>query len=73
MINVVDAVRLQKEDILSIVICPGHCRTDLGGGRRAKFAGEGAQPIARAATEGSPEDLSGMVVEDEGYFVEFGW
>ncbi|KAL3257704.1 hypothetical protein ABHI18_006634 [Aspergillus niger] len=73
MMNAVDAVRLQKENILSVVVCPGHCRTDFGGGRGVKSAEEGARPIVRAATEGSPDEMFGKVVEDEGYFVEFGW
>ncbi|OJZ87400.1 hypothetical protein ASPFODRAFT_59822 [Aspergillus luchuensis CBS 106.47] len=38
MINAVDAVRLQKENILSIVVCPGYCRKDFGGRRGAKSA-----------------------------------
>ncbi|PWY66945.1 NAD(P)-binding protein [Aspergillus eucalypticola CBS 122712] len=73
MINAANAVRLQKENILSIVVCPGYCQKDFGGRRGAKSAEEGAQPIVCAATKGSPEELSGMDVEDEGYFVEFGW
>lgn len=54
------------------MVCPCHCRTDFGGGRGVKSADEGAQPIVRAATEGSPVELFGKVVEDEGNFVEFG-
>ncbi|PYH36254.1 uncharacterized protein BO87DRAFT_384712 [Aspergillus neoniger CBS 115656] len=73
MIKAVDAVRLQKENILSIVVCPGHCRTEFEGGNGVKSPEEGAQPIVRAATKGPPEELFGKVVEDEGYFVEFGW
>ncbi|OJI81246.1 hypothetical protein ASPTUDRAFT_32668 [Aspergillus tubingensis CBS 134.48] len=71
MIKAVDAVRLQK-NILSIVVCPGHCRTDFWGGRGIKSTEEGARSIVRAAIEESPEELFEKLVEDEGYFVEFG-
>ncbi|GAA82839.1 short-chain dehydrogenase [Aspergillus luchuensis IFO 4308] len=61
MINAVDAVRLQKENILSIVVCPGYCRKDFGAGRGAKSAEEGAQPIFRAATEGLQKNCLGRI------------
>lgn len=36
MINAVDVVRLQKGNILSIVVFPGHCRTEFEGGSGVK-------------------------------------
>ncbi|CAG8233422.1 unnamed protein product [Penicillium salamii] len=73
MISAVDAVSLEKEDILVVLASPGYCRTNFGGGRGVKTAEEGARPIVRAAIEGSPKELFGKIVEDESMLVEFGW
>lgn len=73
MITAVDAVRLQKEDILAVLACPGYCRTNFGGYQGVKSAEEGARPIVRAATEGDPKELFGKQIDDENTLVEFGW
>ncbi|KAJ5213457.1 Short-chain dehydrogenase/reductase SDR [Penicillium cf. viridicatum] len=73
MISAVDAVSLEKENILCIVAVPGYCRTNFGGGQGVKSAEEGARPIVRAATEGNPNELFGKLVDDENTLVEFGW
>ncbi|CAI7585034.1 unnamed protein product [Penicillium glandicola] len=73
MITAVDAVRLEKENILSVLAAPGFCRTNFGGGQGVKSAEEGARPIVRAATEGTPKELFGKLVDDENTLVEFGW
>ncbi|KAI3204641.1 hypothetical protein CBS147311_3821 [Penicillium roqueforti] len=73
MISAVDAVSLEKENILVVLAAPGFCRTNFGGGQGVKSAEEGARPIVRAATEGSPKELFGKLVDDENTLVEFGW
>ncbi|KAL4942710.1 hypothetical protein BDV06DRAFT_191514 [Aspergillus oleicola] len=73
IINAVDAVRLRKENICSILAAPGYCRTNFGGGTGVKSAEEGARPIVRAAVEGSPEELFGKIVDDENIYADFGW
>ncbi|KAL3484604.1 hypothetical protein BJX62DRAFT_230139 [Aspergillus germanicus] len=61
IITAVDAVRLREEGILAIVAAP------------VKSPEEGAQPIVRAAVEGSPDALFGNIVDDENIYKEFGW
>ncbi|KIA75509.1 short-chain dehydrogenase [Aspergillus ustus] len=73
IINAVDAVRLREEKILSVVAAPGYCRTNFGGYTGVKDPEDGARPIVRAAVEGSPDELFGTIVDDENFFVEFGW
>ncbi|KAE8390307.1 putative short-chain dehydrogenase [Aspergillus alliaceus] len=73
MITAVDAVRLQKENILAVLAAPGYCRTNFGGGQGVKSAEEGARPIVRAATEGDPKELFSKQIDDEKTLVEFGW
>ncbi|CAI7597918.1 unnamed protein product [Penicillium palitans] len=73
MISAVDAVSLEKENILCVLAAPGYCRTNFGGGQGVKSAEEGARPIVRAATEGNPKELFGRLVDDENTLVEFGW
>ncbi|KGO64728.1 Short-chain dehydrogenase/reductase SDR [Penicillium italicum] len=73
MISAVDTVSLEKENILVVLAAPGFCRTNFGGGQGVKSAEEGARPIVRAATEGSPKELYGKLVDDENTLVEFGW
>ncbi|KAJ5496671.1 hypothetical protein N7463_008658 [Penicillium fimorum] len=73
MINAVDAVSLEKENILSVLAAPGFCRTNFGGGNGVKSAEEGAQLIVRAAIEGTPKELFGKLVADENTLVGFGW
>lgn len=52
---------------------PGFCRTNFGGGQGVESAAEGVRPIVWAATEGSPKELFGKLVDDENTLVEFGW
>lgn len=73
MITTVDAVRLQKENILVVLAAPGYCKTAFGGFQGVKSAKDGARPIVRAATEGDPKELFGTQVDDEKTLVEFGW
>lgn len=73
MITAVDAVSLEMENILAVHAAPGFCRTNFGGDQGVKSAEEGALPIVRAATEGSPKELFGKLVDDENTLVEFGW
>ncbi|KAJ5189544.1 hypothetical protein N7491_005873 [Penicillium cf. griseofulvum] len=73
MISAVDAVSLEKENILAVLAAPGFCRTNFGGGQGVKSAEEGARPIVQAGTEGSPKELFGKLVDDENTLVEFGW
>ncbi|KAJ5817609.1 Short-chain dehydrogenase/reductase SDR [Penicillium robsamsonii] len=73
IINAVDAVSLKKENILSVLAAPGFCRTNFWGGNGVKSANEGAQPIVRAAIEGTSKELFGKLVDDENTLVEFQW
>ncbi|KAL4735269.1 hypothetical protein BDV11DRAFT_37862 [Aspergillus similis] len=73
IITAVDAVRLREEGILVVLAAPGYCRTSFGGYTGVKDPEEGAQPIVRAAVEGSPDELFGKIVDDENINKEFGW
>ncbi|KAL3459603.1 hypothetical protein BJX64DRAFT_264618 [Aspergillus heterothallicus] len=73
IITAVDAVRLREEGILVVLAAPGYCRTAFGGYTGVKDPEEGAQPIVRAAVEGSPDELFGKIVDDENIYEEFGW
>jgi NAD(P)-dependent dehydrogenase (short-subunit alcohol dehydrogenase family) len=73
IITAVDAVRLREEGILAVVAAPGYCRTNFGGYAGVKSPEEGAQPIVRAAVEGSPDEFFGKIVDDENIYEEFGW
>ncbi|KAJ5470585.1 hypothetical protein N7530_007942 [Penicillium desertorum] len=62
-----------SKSAIKMITAPGFCRTNFGGGQGVKSAEEGARPIVRAVTEGSPKELFGKLVDDENTLVEFGW
>lgn len=71
MITAAHAVTLADDKIAVIAAAPGFCRTRFTGGQGKKDATAGASVIARAATEGNAEELSGTFVADEGFGL--GW
>ncbi|KAL3473913.1 hypothetical protein BJX99DRAFT_271994, partial [Aspergillus californicus] len=73
MLAAVDMIALREEDISTVLVEPGYCRTAFGGFRGHKDADEGGRVIARAAVEGENRDLFLRIVDDEGKFEEFGW
>lgn len=73
MISVVDMIALREENISTVLVEPGYCRTAFGGYQGHKDANEGGKVIARAAVEGNNKDLFLKIVDDEGKHAEFGW
>jgi NAD(P)-dependent dehydrogenase (short-subunit alcohol dehydrogenase family) len=73
MCAVVDTIALQEENIPTVLVEPGYCRTAFGGYQGHKEADAGGKVIARAAVEGDNNDLFLKIVDDEGKHAEFGW
>ncbi|RHZ54024.1 uncharacterized protein CDV56_106270 [Aspergillus thermomutatus] len=73
MISAVDMIALREENISTVLVEPGYCRTAFGGFQGHKDADEGGKVIARAAVEGDNKDLFLKIVDDEGKHAEFGW
>ncbi|OJJ76740.1 hypothetical protein ASPBRDRAFT_39205 [Aspergillus brasiliensis CBS 101740] len=73
MISAVDMIALREENISTVLVEPGYCRTAFGGYQGHKDADEGGKVIARAAVEGDNKDLFLKIVDDEGKHAEFGW
>ncbi|KAI6084259.1 hypothetical protein F4821DRAFT_243051 [Hypoxylon rubiginosum] len=65
MITAAQSVKFAGDKIAVIAAAPGMCRTKFTGGQGRKEASDGAKVILRAATEGTPEELSGTYVSDE--------
>lgn len=73
MLAAVDTITLQDENIPTVLVEPGYCRTAFGGFRGHKDPDKGGEVIARAAVEGENKDLFLKIVDDEGKHAEFGW
>ncbi|KAL2815748.1 hypothetical protein BJX63DRAFT_389528 [Aspergillus granulosus] len=73
MISAVDMIALRDENISTVLVEPGYCRTAFGGYQGHKDADAGGRVIARAAVEGDNKDLFLKIVDDEGKHDEFGW
>lgn len=73
MISVFNSSTLQEEDIGSVLVEPGYCRTAFGGFQGDKDAADGGRVIARVAVECENGELGLRVLDDEGKFEEFGW
>ncbi|KAL4931653.1 uncharacterized protein BDV17DRAFT_256194 [Aspergillus undulatus] len=73
MLAAVDTISLEEENIPTVLVEPGYCRTAFGGFQGHKDADAGGRVIARAAVEGENRDLFLRIVDDEGKFEEFGW
>lgn len=73
MISAVDTITLRDENIPTVLVEPGYCRTAFGGYSGDKDADEGGRVIARAAVEGENKDLFLKIIDDEGKHAEFGW
>ena len=53
-----------KRGVLVDVMCPGHCRTDMGGADAPRSAEEGADTIAWLATREGDDLTTGVLWED---------
>lgn len=73
MISAVDMIALREENISTVLVEPGYCRTAFGGYQGHKDADAGGRVIARAAIEGDNKELFLKFVDDEGKHEEFGW
>ncbi|KAF4626442.1 hypothetical protein G7Y89_g11714 [Cudoniella acicularis] len=73
MLSAFDNVTFRDENIPTILVEPGYCRTAFGGFNGDKDASEGGAVIARAAVEGENKDLYLKIIDDEGKHAEFGW
>jgi NAD(P)-dependent dehydrogenase (short-subunit alcohol dehydrogenase family) len=73
MLSAVDTIMLRDENIPTVLVEPGYCRTAFGGYSGDKDADLGGKVIARAAVEGENKDLFLKIVDDEGKHAEFGW
>ncbi len=73
MISAVDMIALREENIATVLVEPGYCRTAFGGFQGHKDADEGGRVIARAAVEGDNKDLFLKIIDDEGKHAQFGW
>jgi NAD(P)-dependent dehydrogenase (short-subunit alcohol dehydrogenase family) len=73
MLSAVDTIILQDENIPTVLVEPGYCRTAFGGYSGHKDAELGGKVIARAAVEGENKDLFLKIIDDEGKHAEFGW
>ncbi|KAL4866721.1 hypothetical protein BDV12DRAFT_210337 [Aspergillus spectabilis] len=73
MLAAVDNITLQGENIPTVLVEPGYCRTAFGAFQGHKDADAGGRVIARAAVEGENRELFLRIVDDEGKFEEFGW
>ncbi|KAJ6139530.1 hypothetical protein N7471_006016 [Penicillium samsonianum] len=73
MLAAVDTISLQNENIPTVLVEPGYCRTAFGGFHGDKDADQGGKVIARAAVGGDNKDLFLKIVDDEGKHAEFGW
>ncbi|CAL5865953.1 uncharacterized protein PFLUO_LOCUS160 [Penicillium psychrofluorescens] len=73
MLAAVDTISLQDENIPTVLVEPGYCRTAFGGYQGHKDADLGGKVIARAASEGDNKDLFLKIIDDEGKHAEFGW
>ncbi|KAL4780140.1 hypothetical protein BJX76DRAFT_60942 [Aspergillus varians] len=73
MISAIDMIALRDENISTVLVEPGYCRTAFGGYQGHKDADAGGRVIARAAVEGDNKDLFLKIVDDEGKHEEFGW
>jgi len=68
-----DCIALESENIPTVLVEPGYCRTAFGGFEGHKDADQGGAVIARAAVEGNNKDLFLKIIDDEGKFTQFGW
>ncbi|OQE17356.1 hypothetical protein PENSTE_c021G04713 [Penicillium steckii] len=73
MISAVDMIALREENISTVLVEPGYCRTAFGGYNGHKDADAGGRVIAKAAVEGDNKDLFLKFVDDEHKHEEFGW
>lgn len=73
MMAAFDNVVLRDENIPTVLVEPGYCRTAFGGFTGDKDADLGGKVVARAAVEGENKDLFLKIVDDEGKQAEFGW
>lgn len=73
MLAAVDKITLQDENIPTVLVEPGYCRTAFGGFSDHKDPGLGGKVIARSAVEGDNKYLLLKIVEDAGKHAEFGW
>lgn len=73
MLSAFDNITLRDENIPTVLVEPGYCRTAFGDFNWDKGAFEGGAVIARAAVKGENKDLYLKIVDDEGKHVEFGW
>lgn len=73
MISAVDMIALREENISTVLVEPGYCRTAFGGYQGHKDADAGGRVIARAAVDGDNKDLFLKFVDDESKHEEFGW
>lgn len=73
MLAAVDTISLQDENIPTVLVEPGYCRTAFGGYQGHKEPDLGGKVIARAAVEGDNKDLFLKIIDDEGKHAEFGW
>lgn len=73
MLSAVDIIMLRDENIPTVLVEPGYCRTAFGGYSGDKDADQGGKVIARAAVEVENKDLFLKIIDDEGKHAEFGW
>jgi hypothetical protein len=73
MISAVDMIALREENIATVLVEPGYCRTGFVGSPGHKDADEGGNVIARATVEGDNKDLFLKIIDDEGKHAPFGW
>lgn len=73
MLAAVNTISLQDENIPTVLVELGYCRTAFGGFHGDRDADQGNKVIARAAVEGDNNDLFLKIADDEGKHAEFGW
>lgn len=73
MLAAFDNVTLRDENIPTVLVEPGYCRTAFGGFNGDKDPYEGGAVIVRAAIEGENKDMYLKVIDDEGKHTDFGW
>lgn len=73
MLSAFDTVMLRDENIPTVLVEPGYCRTAFGHYNGDKDADLGGKVIARAVVEGEDKDLFLKIIDDEGKHAEFGW
>ena len=73
ILSTVNTIMLRDENIPTVLVKPGYCRTAFGGYSGHKDAELGGKVIARAAVEGENKDLFLKIIDDEGKHAEFGW